>query len=53
MLKAFEGLKKQVMIFTGDLHNSYSIEIAPNVSGVHGGAAEFGRASTLDCRLPA
>jgi len=31
LLKAFERLQKQVIIFTGDLHNSYSIQIAPNV----------------------
>lgn len=31
LLKLFESLNKQVIIFTGDLHNSYAIEIAPNV----------------------
>jgi len=31
LLKAFESVNKQVIIFTGDLHNSYSIQIAPNV----------------------
>ncbi len=31
LLSLFESLQKQVIIFTGDLHNSYAIEIAPNV----------------------